>query len=62
MMGEKEGPANNACWTMPLLLFFDTDCTDDTDLANKIRDGGFRTAGKYDIPESREKFLEAVRG
>ena len=24
--------------------------------------GGFRTAGKYDISESREKFLEAVRG
>jgi len=47
---------------MPLLLFFDTDCTDDTDLANKIREGGFRTAGKYDISESREKFLEAVRG
>jgi radical SAM superfamily enzyme len=34
----------------------------DTDLANKIREGGFRTAGKYDILESREKFLEAVRG
>ena len=33
----------------------------DTDLANKIREGGFRTAGKYDIAESREKFLEAVR-
>ena len=34
----------------------------DTDLANKIREGGFRTAGKYDISESREKSLEAVRG
>jgi len=33
----------------------------DTDLANKIRNGGFRTAGKYDISKSREKFLEAVR-
>ena len=33
----------------------------DTDLANKIREGGFLTAGKYDISESREKFLEAVR-
>jgi hypothetical protein len=33
----------------------------DKDLANKIRDGGFRTAGKYDISESREKFLEVVR-
>ena len=33
----------------------------DKDLANKIREGGFRTAGKYDISESREKFLEAVR-
>jgi len=32
----------------------------DTDLANKIREGGFRTARKYDISESREKFLEAV--
>ena len=32
----------------------------DKDLANKIREGGFRTAGKYDIAESREKFLEAV--
>jgi hypothetical protein len=30
-------------------------------LANKIREGGFRTAGKYDISESREKFLEAAR-
>ena len=34
----------------------------DKDLANKIREWGFRTAGKYDISESREKFLEAVRG
>ncbi|MBW1795237.1 MAG: hypothetical protein JRJ38_12555 [Deltaproteobacteria bacterium] len=27
---------------------------------NKIRQGGFRTARKYDIAESRERFLEAV--
>ena len=32
----------------------------DTDLANKIREGGFRTARKYDISESRERFSEAV--
>ena len=61
-MGEKEGPANNTCWIMPLLLFFDTDFTDDTDLTNNIRKGEFQTAVKYDILESREKFLEAVRG
>jgi len=34
----------------------------DTNFANKIRKGGFRTAEKYDISESREKFLEAVTG
>ncbi|MEA1868457.1 MAG: hypothetical protein U9N19_10245 [Thermodesulfobacteriota bacterium] len=33
----------------------------DKDLANNICEGGFRTAGKYDISESREKFLEIVR-
>jgi len=33
----------------------------DKDLANKISKGGFRTARKYDISESREKFLEAVK-
>lgn len=32
----------------------------DRDLRNKIREGGFRTAGKYDIAESRERFLEKV--
>ena len=32
----------------------------DTDLVNKIREGGFWTAGKYDIAESRRRFLEAV--